>query len=160
MAEQSEIPGDKVDFYRSLRRKIQTFLAGRGAGFKYADYLLVAPDLFHLMCRLTVDPRVSVQSKAILASAIAYFVSPIDLIPEGLVGPVGYVDDIAVAALALHRVINDGGGEAAREHWAGDGDLIGLLQEILKVADEMVGTGAWMKIRGRFMDPPPVERDS
>src|SRR5690606_2416079 len=130
----------KGDFYQSLRQKIQTFLKEKGKGYKYADYLLVAPDLFHLMCRLVMDPRVSVKNKAALGGAIAYVVSPFDLIPEAVVGPIGYVDDVAVAALVLNRVINDDGGEAAREHWAGEGDLISLIQEILKVADEMVGS--------------------
>lgn len=138
------------DFYKALRQKIQRFLKEKGPGFKYADYLLVAPDLLHLMCRLAVDSRVSAQNKAALAGAIAYFISPLDLIPEGIVGPVGFVDDIAVAALALSKLINDGGGEAARELWAGDGDLIQLIQEILKVADSMVGSGLWSKIRTMF----------
>ena len=138
------------DFYRSLRKKIQDFLQGKGEGFKYADLLLVAPDLFHLMCKLAIDPRVSVPSKAALAGAIAYFVSPIDLVPEAIVGPIGYVDDIAVAAVVLNRIINHGGGDVAREHWAGHGDLIEIIQQIIKVADNMVGTGLWGKIRSGF----------
>lgn len=138
------------DFYKALRQKIQTFLKDKGEGYKYADYLLLAPDLFHLMCRLTFDSRVSIKSKAALAGGIAYFISPFDLIPEAIVGPVGYVDDIAVAALILNKVINDSGGDIAREHWAGDRDLIGAVQEILKVADEMVGSGLWTKIRTKF----------
>lgn len=138
------------DFYKSLRKKIQDFLEEKGKGFKYADHLLVAPDLFHLMCKLALDPRVTVPSKAALAGAIAYFVSPIDLIPEVLVGPIGYVDDVAVAAVVLNKIINHGGGEVAREHWAGHGDLLEVIQEIIKVADNMVGSGLWTKIRSGF----------
>ena len=141
---------DNDDFYQSLRQKIQTFLKGKGKGYKYADYLLLAPDLFHLMCRLILDPRVSVKSKAALGGAIAYFISPVDLIPEAIVGPIGYVDDIAVAALVLNKVINDGGGDVAREHWAGERDLITALQGILNVANEMVGMGLWTKLRSKF----------
>lgn len=37
---------------------------------------------------------------------IAYIVSPIDLIPEGLLGPLGFADDAALVAYLLKRIIN------------------------------------------------------
>ncbi len=155
LSDQPPLSEQQQDFYRTMRQRIQKFLAGKGKTFKYADYLLVAPDMFHLMCKLALDKRVSIKSKAMLAGGIAYFVSPLDMIPEGIVGPIGYVDDLAVAALVLSAVINDGAGDAAREHWAGDGDLLGHIQEILRVADEMVGSGMWGRLKGMF---PPVGR--
>ncbi len=138
------------DFYRSLRRKIQAFLEVKGPGFRYADLLMTAPDLFHLMCRLTLDKRVSFASKALIASALAYFISPMDVVPEGLLGPAGYVDDIAVAALVLNRTINEGNAEIAAEHWAGDGHLLQLIQRIIHSADQMVGAGTWSKVKRWF----------
>jgi uncharacterized membrane protein YkvA (DUF1232 family) len=39
--------------------------------------------------------------KAFLIAVIAYVVSPIDLIPEGFLGPVGFLDDIVVLILPL-----------------------------------------------------------
>jgi uncharacterized membrane protein YkvA (DUF1232 family) len=138
------------DFYHQLRERIAAWLKDRGDGFRHAQVLLLAPDLFHLMCRLALDKRVPVADKAKLAAAIAYFVSPIDALPEALLGPVGYVDDVAVAAYALNSVINSGNGEIAKEHWAGDGDLLEAVQQVLGVADEMIGSGLWRKIRGLF----------
>ncbi len=135
------------DFYQSLRRRIRAFLDARGPGFAYAEVLLLAPDLFHLLCRLSADPRVPAAERARLAVAIVYFVSPLDLLPEGLMGPVGYLDDAALAAYVLHRLVCSGHGEVAREHWAGDGDLLVALQRVLELADAAIGSGLWARIK-------------
>lgn len=146
----TELGSKHHDFYQQLRDRIAAWLKDRGEGFRHAQVLLLAPDLFHLMCRLALDKRVPAADKAKLAAAIAYFVSPIDAFPEALLGPIGYVDDVAVAAYALNSVINSGNGEIAREYWAGEGDLLEAVQQVLGVADDMIGSGLWRKIRGMF----------
>ena len=137
------------DFYQNLRNKMKKWLESKaGKSHKYAEYLMFAPDLFHLMCKLSFDKDVPTKEKAKLAFAIAYFVSPIDLVPEAIVGPVGYVDDIALAAYVLNSIINNTNPRIAKKHWAGDGDVLVVIKEILKVADEMVGGGLWKKLKG------------
>lgn len=37
---------------------------------------------------------------------IAYVLSPIDLIPEGLLGPLGFADDAALIVYLLKRIID------------------------------------------------------
>lgn len=37
---------------------------------------------------------------------VAYVLSPIDLIPEGLLGPLGFADDAALIAYLLKRIID------------------------------------------------------
>ena len=135
------------DFYQNMRENIRSWLASKGKGYKYADYLLFAPDLFHLLCRLALDKRVPPAQKAKLAGAIAYFISPIDLIPEAILGPIGYVDDIALAAYVLNSIINSGHGEIAEELWAGEDNLLSVIQRIIEVADSMVGSGMWKRIK-------------
>src|SRR5690606_39973905 len=114
------------DFYQNFRRKVRTWLEEKGSGYKYADLLLVGPDLFHLLCRLVVDTRVPAKEKAKLAMAIAYFVSPLDLMPEGLLGPVGYLDDVALAAYVLNGLLKSTDVDVRREHWAGEGDVLSV----------------------------------
>jgi uncharacterized membrane protein YkvA (DUF1232 family) len=46
------------------------------------------------------DPDTPTHAKAILLAALAYFVSPIDAIPDALAG-IGFTDDAAVIAAAL-----------------------------------------------------------
>ena len=137
-----------ADFYQSLRARIDGWLAQRGTRFRHAKLLLIAPDLFHLMCRLVADPRIAPAEKAKLGAAIAYFVTPIEALPELFIGPGGFLDDLAVAAYALHSVINAGHGEIAREYWAGDGDVLEQVQAVLASADQMIGTGLWQRLRG------------
>jgi uncharacterized membrane protein YkvA (DUF1232 family) len=143
----------RLDFYQQMRDSIRAWLKGKGANYQFARYLLAAPDLFHLLCRLAVDKEVPATEKAKLAGAIAYFISPVDLLPEALAGPIGYIDDVAVAAWVLNSLINKTNPEIIRRHWAGDEDVLDLVQQILQVADQMVGSGLWAKIRAGFGSP-------
>lgn len=136
------------DFYQKLRKDIRKWAKSKtGKNNKWFEYLLLAPDLFHLLCKLTIDKDVPVVEKAKLASTIAYFVSPVDLVPEAIVGPAGYVDDIALAAFVLNSIINKTNPKVVTKHWAGDKDVLLVIKEILKVADEMVGSGLWRKLK-------------
>lgn len=136
------------DFYQKLRKDIRKWVKSKtGKNNKWAEYLLLAPDLFHLLCKLTIDKNVPIKEKAKLAFTIAYFVSPIDFVPEAIVGPAGYVDDIALAAYVLNSIINKTSAKVVTKHWAGDKNVLVVIKEILKVADEMVGSGLWRKLK-------------
>ena len=138
---------DRDDFYQKLRSRVKEWALREGKDSKALKYVLLAPDFFHLLCKLMFDPRVSGSEKAKVGGAIAYFVSPIDVVPEGLIGPIGYVDDVALAAYVLNSVLNSVGPEVLEEHWAGDGDVLKNIQEVLRVADEIIGSGMWKKVR-------------
>src|SRR5688500_12387972 len=141
------MPQRGSDLYQSLRTKIRKWIRTDGKSSKWAEYILIAPDLLHLLCRLSVDKEVPLQHRAKLAVVIAYFVSPFDLIPEGIFGPIGYVDDVALAAYVLHAIVNNTNPEVVKKHWSGEGDILELIKEILKVANEMVGSGLWEKLK-------------
>ncbi|MCW2245087.1 uncharacterized membrane protein YkvA (DUF1232 family) [Azospirillum fermentarium] len=49
------------------------------------------------------DPATPVSTRAILAGALAYFVMPVDVIPDALVA-LGFTDDAAVLMMALNAV--------------------------------------------------------
>jgi uncharacterized membrane protein YkvA (DUF1232 family) len=136
------------DFYQRLRGQIREWLASeKGKNHRWSEYVLFAPDLFHLLWKLSADPEVPAGDKAKLAGALAYFVSPIDLIPEAVLGPVGYVDDIALAAYVLNGILNHTDPEVRRRYWAGEGDVLEVIQRVLATADRMVGSGVWRRIR-------------
>ena len=141
----------EYDFYRNLRRKIKDWVLNKnGANNKWAEYILLAPDLFYLLYKLALDKDVLVADKVKLAAAIAYFISPIDLVPEALLGPVGYIDDIALAAYVLNSIINHTDPELIRKHWAGEEDVLEVIQRILKLADQMLGSGLWNRLKAKF----------
>ena len=140
----------KKDFYQKLRIRLETWAKGAGKDNKALSYVLLAPDFFHLLCKVLLDPRVPGREKAKVGGAIAYFMSPLDVVPEGLLGPVGYVDDVVVAAYVLNTVLESAGSEVLREHWAGDGDVLEQIRSVIKVADSLLGSGVWSKIKRLF----------
>lgn len=133
------------DFYKKMRGQIADFLEKKN--FKYADILLLAPDFFHLMVKLSLDKRVPQDKKVKLVAAILYFISPLDFLPEMIFGPIGYMDDLALAAYVLNDFINSGDLDIIYEHWAGESDILASIQNVLTVADHYLGKGLWQRIK-------------
>ncbi|MEN6487551.1 MAG: DUF1232 domain-containing protein [Smithella sp.] len=141
----------EMDYYQKLRTKMKEWLqSDEGKTNQWAEYMMFAPDLFHLLCKLAVDKDIMISDKAKLAGAIVYYLSPLDIIPEILIGPLGFADDIAVAAYVLNQIINNSDPEIVRRHWAGEGEVLELIQRILASADQMLGSGLWNKIKQKF----------
>ncbi|HSJ59578.1 MAG TPA: DUF1232 domain-containing protein [Anaerolineae bacterium] len=135
---------DEKTFYQKLRRTVRIWAGGRESrGNRYVDLILAGPDLFMLLSRLSRDKRVSSANRIKLAGALAYFFNPFDLVPEGVLGPPGLVDDIALSAIVLHDVLETTDPVVVREHWEGSVDVLELVRDILAVADVMVGGPVW-----------------
>lgn len=143
------------DFYRRLRRRLQRWAQSEaGRHHRWTEYLLLAPDLFHLLVTLMLDDEVPAREKARLGLAVAYFVSPLDLLPELVLGPAGLADDIVLAAYVLNGVINHTPRHVVARHWAGEGDVLEVVARLLQVADTMLGAGLAQKLRRRFGQRP------
>ncbi len=137
--ENSPPPDERTrrDFYQKLRRQVRDWAQGRDLRTqRLASIVLAAPDLFHLLCRLMADSRTPAHAKLTLGIVLAYFVSPIDLMPEAVLGPLGYVDDVALAALAIDKLVDSVGEEVIREHWAGEDDVLDLVRSIVATVNE------------------------
>ena len=89
---------------------------------KTGEYLLLAPDVFVLLWRLVNDPRVNAKNKVVLGSGLAYFLFPLDIMPEAFFGPIGYLDDLVFAVLLLKKMLADTDVAILREHWSGSED--------------------------------------
>lgn len=143
------------DFYVRLRRRVQDRAGGsEGKGSRWLEFLLAAPDLFHLLCKLVADARVPVREKGILAAAILYFISPVDFLPELVLGSAGFLDDVAVAACAIRKILQSVDAAVLRAHWAGEGDVLEVTARIIELADESLGSGLWRRIK-KLMDSEP-----
>jgi uncharacterized membrane protein YkvA (DUF1232 family) len=139
------------DFYQKLRKDVKNWISKNlDKENKWTDYVLAAPDIFHLLCKLSVDKDVPSNKKIKLVAGIAYFISPIDLLPEAFLGPIGYLDDIAVAAYILNELVNEIDPQIIRKHWAGEQDILDLIKTILSNADSMIGSKLWNRIKRRF----------
>lgn len=137
---QADLAGGKADrFYDRLRTTITGFVERRGAKLgKAKGYLLLVPDVFILLLRLFRDDRVSAQDKALLGTGLAYFIFPLDVMPEGIMGPMGFLDDLVFAAYILNKMLLDTDEAILREHWSGDEDVLAMIQRVLKVGDNLV----------------------
>ena len=141
----------KKDFYQKLRTDIKKWLDGKTAADNtWTEYILLAPDLFHLLTKLILDPDVPASKKVKIAGIIAYFISPLDFLPELLLGPVGYLDDIALTAYILNDIINEVDPKIIQRNWAGEKDILVLVKTIIANANNMIGSGLWKKIKRTF----------
>jgi uncharacterized membrane protein YkvA (DUF1232 family) len=137
-----DIAPDRAErFYDRVRARIQSYVDSKGAAIgKTAEYLLLVPDVFILLWRLVNDARVSGKNKVLLGSGIAYYIFPIDLIPEAFVGPIGYLDDLVFGVYILNRVLRDTDPAIVQEHWPGSDDILAVIQKTLTAADSLIGT--------------------
>ncbi len=139
MSDKQSSAGER-EFYKRLRQTVRIWSGGEKArASRYLDLILAGPDFFMLLVRLSRDPRVSRADRTRLAGAVAYFVNPMDLVPELILGPPGLVDDIALAGLVLHDLLERTDPSVVREHWEGDVDVLELVRKVMAVADTMVG---------------------
>ena len=87
------------------------------------------PNLVRLFHALVRDSRVPRSSKVLLGFAMAWFVWPIDLVPE-FIPVLGPLDDVVVAALVLRHVPRKAGPDVIAEHWSGDQASLGILLRV------------------------------
>jgi uncharacterized membrane protein YkvA (DUF1232 family) len=87
------------------------------------------PNLVRLFRALLRDSRVPTGTKILLGLAIAWFVWPIDLVPE-FIPVLGPLDDAVVAALVLRHVLRKAGRDVIAEHWSGDQATLDVLLRV------------------------------
>ena len=138
---------EQNDFYQKLRHQIQEWIQRKSnKTSQLSEFVLLAPDLFHLLCKLMLDKEVPANKKVKLTAAIVYFITPLDLIPEAIFGPIGYLDDVVLAALVLNNLINDIDPKIITRNWAGDRDVLNIMKTIIANSDKIIGRDLWNKL--------------
>jgi uncharacterized membrane protein YkvA (DUF1232 family) len=138
-----------LSFYDRLREKIIHAVEKRGGrlGDGAVRALLLVPDVFILLVRLTLDKNVPRGARAMIGGALAYFVLPVDLLPEMILGGAGYLDDLVLAAAVLSQAF---GGELepyARKHWSGAEDLRIVLKDISETSQALLGQNLYDRLK-------------
>ncbi len=118
------------------------------------DLALLLPDLTVLLMRLLRDPRVSLGDKGVALLGLGYVLSPIDLLPEILLGPIGLLDDLVVVAATLSRVLNHVHPDVVRSHWSGKGDALAAVQRVTHWTETFVTRRLSRIVRG-LLGPGP-----
>lgn len=98
---------------------------------------LLIPNLVKLITRLLRDPRVPIKRKVALGLVLGYVVSPIDLIPDFVIG-LGRIDDIVLISVALDQMLNGPEAHLVIEHWDGSIDSLDLVRSVVAWGVEIV----------------------
>lgn len=107
------------------------------------ELALFLPRFVVLLKRLLGDPRVPRRSKLVLGGTVLYLVSPIDVVPDFVPG-LGQLDDIVVALLALHSILNRIDEAVVLEHWDGSEDVILMVRAGVRAVAGLL-PGDWEK---------------
>lgn len=122
------------DFIQELKEQVSRY-AGTGR-----DVVLLAPEYASMMLHLLNDPRVSRDQRLLVDAALAYLVSPDDVIPEEQVGAYGYLDDIFCCAYVAMRIAEELGWDVLEEGWSGDRSAHDVSEWLLGREQELLGT--------------------
>ncbi len=146
MVDQKLEATNQGDYYQKTRRLISRWTEEEGPPQEYLEYFLAVPDFVHLGVRLSVDSEVSWKNRIALVGTATYLISPIDLIPATIFGPIGLLDDFGLAAYVLRKTMNETDREQIHEHWAGRKDMLIFVEDILDLVVEEIGLGPWKKL--------------
>ena len=146
----SDGSGEKVRFYDSLKARIVECLRPKLGGrlVKLAEFTFLLPDIMILLGRLLLDKRAPRRLRIKLGMILGYLASPLDLVPEAVVGPLGLAEDLVLVAFALHRVFAEVDEEILSEHWSGRPEHLEKLGELADLVDGIFSG----KVGGKIQD--------
>ncbi|BBE31170.1 hypothetical protein OSSY52_13110 [Tepiditoga spiralis] len=140
----------KKDFYEKIREQIFKWAKRDGKKNKLLNTIMLAPDLFYVLWKLSLDNNVPIKQKAKAILGLTYFILPVDFMPESLLGPIGYLDDIVATVLILNSLLNDVPQELIEKYWLGEEKILPTIQKILKSANELIGSGIFDLLKKIF----------
>ena len=97
------------DFYDTLLENLDSYDG------EYESFINYGPNLFKLLCDL-LNCEIDNSLRLPICGAIAYYVTPDDVISEQIYGPYGYIDDIYLASYVLKHVADIHGYEFLQEN--------------------------------------------
>ena len=97
------------DFYDTLLENLDNYTG------EYESFINYGPNLFKLLCDL-LNVDIDVSLRLPICGAIAYYVTPDDVISEQIYGPYGYIDDIYLASYVLKMVADKHGYEFLQQN--------------------------------------------
>lgn len=97
------------DFYDTLLENLDKYDG------EYESFINYGPNLFKLLCDL-LNCEIDSSLRLPICGAIAYYVTPDDVISEQVYGPYGYIDDIYLACYVLKMVASKHGYDFLQEN--------------------------------------------
>ena len=127
--------GDMLEDYLDI-------LENKVAGYEgdYRELITAAPDILRLLNDLLAYEGLTREHRQHITAAIAYFVSPYDVLSEPVFGYMGYIDDLYLASYTLRRVLDDLPVDVVEGFWKGDGDLRSVVDEVYDTSSRLLGS--------------------
>jgi len=110
---------------------------GTGLSPTIREAIWLLPNVMKLLGRIVRDRRVPVRSKAFAAAVMVYVISPIDIIPDFVIG-FGKLDDLILSAVAIQHLIETAGPEIVAEHWDGSEASLDMLLTAAEMGAEVI----------------------
>lgn len=97
------------------------------------------PAFGKLLFRLLGDGRVSLLDRALFGATLVYLFTPVDLVPDWIVG-FGQLDDLLLVLFTVDRLLYRTDPDVLLEHWEGDPETLLTLRDLLdRSADRLPG---------------------
>ena len=150
-----------LSFYDRLREQIVATVERRGGRLSAGtvEALLLVPDVFILLVRLMLDREVPQSKRLLVGGALAYFIVPVDFLPEALLGPTALVDDLILATAVLAQAFGRELEPYAERYWSGSERLRTVIADVLDAAHHLVGHDVYERLR-RYLAKQGVDLDA
>ncbi len=134
--------------YDRLRLRLVSALERKGRlGRAVSEPLMLAPDLLVLLVRLCLDRDVSPASRQLIVGALAYFLTPVDLLPEAFLGVGGILDDVVLVSLVLSHSLDAELEPLAVKHWSGSQELRVVLADASAAGAALLGFNVYERLK-------------
>lgn len=120
------------DFYDALVENLNSYEE------EYDSFIDYGPDLYKLLCSCLNYEEVNSDLRLSISAAIAYYVVPMDIIPETIYGPYGYIDDIYITVFVLRKIAHELGYEFLQKLWENDEDIEKVIEICFKESVEVL----------------------
>tara|TARA_B100000700_G_scaffold21765_1_gene21113 strand:+ start:444 stop:884 length:441 start_codon:yes stop_codon:yes gene_type:complete len=141
------------NFYKKIRKQINDWVnSNSNVSDKTVDFILMVPDFFYLLWKLSLDHRIAFEDKIKIGLLIGYFISPLDLFPELVFGPIGFLDDLIITAHLINSLMNNYK-PIIFSYWSqiSNQDLLKNIYDILSSIDELIGKALWNRLQNLFI---------
>jgi hypothetical protein len=82
-----------------------------------------------------------------MAGALAYFLMPIDLLPEAFLGPGALTEDLIIAVAVLATAFGNELGPKAERYWNGSQKLRVVLGDVSTAAHALLGPSLYDRVK-------------
>lgn len=103
------------------------------------DIVKWAPIFAATLMTLSHDPRLQPRHRHWAQAALAYFVTPDDVVSEEKHGAYGYLDDIFVSAYVSDRIAREVGWRVIEETWKGELPARVVARSVIERERELLG---------------------